>query len=199
MTSNQINYFKAKLEEAHYQRSDAENQRHNYAVEQISKEQNEEARRSNLAREAETHRSNVANETNYYANLVEQSRHNAATEALSGESVAIQRERAQYQNLLDTSNINLNTAREQNVIAETTLTGYKSEGQHISNQQQNLNYNLDTTFAEAERMTKPLSNVSVLGVSVGGLGQSVVNILSSFRNSKDQKQNLTKKPYFTLN
>lgn len=200
MTTNQINYFKAKLDEAHYARSDAENQRHNYAVEQISREVNEETRRANMAREAEQHRSNVANETNYYANLVEQSRHNQVTEALSGESVNIQRERSMYQNLVDTSSANLNDARVLNTQAETTLTGYKTVAQDTSNKQQQLNYNLDVSYAEMDRVTQPISNVSVLGVNVGGIGRALANVVTAFRSKTPEPSYQTqKKAYFNLN
>lgn len=197
MTTNQINYFKAKLDEAHYARSDAEQARHNYAVEQISREQNEEIKRANLAKEAELHRSNVASETNYYANLIENSRHNRVTETLSGDSVNIQRERAMYQNLLDTANVANVQARTANVQADTTLLGFKSEGQSIANKQQNLNYNLDTNYAEIERLTAPISNVSVAGVNIGGIGKSLATIITSLSNSKSNK-NSAKKEYYSL-
>lgn len=204
MTTNQINYFKAKLDEAHYERSDAENARHNYAVEQISREQNEETRRANLAREQETHRSNVANETNYYANLQETMRHNLATEQLTGENIGIQKERATYQNLLDMSNIGVNQERKENLIAETTLLGYKTTAQDIQNKKSSLDYNLDVTYSEGERATRPISDLKVMGVPIGSAAQLLVNTVSMFRSSGKQptasyNTSTTKKPYFQLN
>lgn len=210
MTTNQISYMKAKIEEAHYDRSDAENARHNYAVEQLTKEQNEETRRANLARETELHRANVASESNYYQNLMENARHNTVTEAqnaqqldVSRANLALQQTRTEAQNALDYAGVQLRGAQTEQTLAETTLTGYKTEGQKVSNAQNTLAYNLDVTYKEFERASSEAANANF---SFSGLPKLIVGASKlAFASSQQSKIPSTsyitkeKKPYFQLN
>jgi hypothetical protein len=106
MTSNQIAYFKVKVEQEHYKLSDAEAARHNKTTEQQTSQQLQEAARTNRANEAikvaqldETTRHNQVGEAQTWAslniqqaNLQESIRHNVAVEQ--------ETHRANYQNEL---------------------------------------------------------------------------------------------------
>lgn len=90
MTTNQIAYFKAKVEERHYNNLDAENQRHNLRTEALTAEAQSETQRSNLVREAqnqqnllEAHRHNVVTEQQTWQNLALTEQYNASIIALN--------------------------------------------------------------------------------------------------------------------
>jgi len=80
MTTNQIAYFKAKVEESHYKQSDAEAARHNREQENIAYGTLTENARHNVAVENENVRHNTQTEGIQYGALVEQQRHNIVGE-----------------------------------------------------------------------------------------------------------------------
>lgn len=79
MTTNQIAYFKVKVEQEHYKLSDAEAARHNKSTENIANLQLQE-----------TARTNQANEAIKMAQLAETTRHNTVTESQTWASLNIQ-------------------------------------------------------------------------------------------------------------
>lgn len=133
MTTNQINYFKAKVEQAHYARADSENQRHNWATEQLSSESNviakehyersdTESQRHNLEQESIGRFSNEIAQYNAVTgrlNLYETTRHNSVTENLQAQSNAIQASNAQA-NLMNAATNAFSAAESQrhNIVSE---------------------------------------------------------------------------------
>jgi hypothetical protein len=81
MTQNQIAYFKAKIDEAHYERSDAENRRHNLRTEDLTAE------------------GNAIQNTHFIRSDTETGRHNTATEAIQNASVDVSRYNAETNRL----------------------------------------------------------------------------------------------------
>lgn len=111
MTGNQINYVRLKEEQRSNKAKELENQRHNLATESLQNQSNwilnehysrsdsinalaqQEVERSNRAREAENRRHNITSEQLGFVqartqagSLMEQSRHNIESEAISTEA-----------------------------------------------------------------------------------------------------------------
>ncbi len=131
MTSNQIAYFKVKVEQEHYKLSDAEAARHNKATEALTSQQLQEVARANRAEEAiktaqlaETSRHAKVTESQTWASLNETIRHNSAVER--------ETHRSNYQQeLLKASSNAIQRELNQSVIR---LNDQKNVGQALQNE-----------------------------------------------------------------
>lgn len=89
MTANQINFYKAQTERMHYDRSDAEMQRHNYASEAISREANAIQSWFNEQQAAHLIRADAINASHYDRMDTETARHNAEEEKIQHYNVRL--------------------------------------------------------------------------------------------------------------
>lgn len=176
MTGNQISFARLKEERRSNQAKEMETNRHNLVTESLQSQNNwilgehysrtdainalaqAETQRSNLARESETKRHNIATEQLGYAqalvqsrSLVEQSRHNIESEAISTEANRIAQVNATNNFLVGTSNADANLrqadvaqqradteakrAKVQNItdIADTTIDAIKAPSEIMRN------------------------------------------------------------------
>lgn len=120
MTSNQIAYFKVKVEEQHYQNQDVENQRHNKVSEQQTAASIQETVRSNQARESYNN-----------AALLETQTHNRVVEQQGWENLGIQEMNAQANMLTAVANVGLTNAKTVSQELNNTLDQKYAEVERV--------------------------------------------------------------------
>lgn len=134
MTSNQIAYFKAKVEQEHYGRSDAEQARSNRAQEALTAMRNEyenahyirsdaENRRANIAKETENFRSNKAKESIEWAQIPSRNALNWSNVSRNYAEADLAKEKQEYTKA-DTENKRQDSLLKE---AQTTTESYRPE------------------------------------------------------------------------
>lgn len=175
MTQNQIAYYKAKKEVEHWERQDAETQRHNYRTEDISVEGN-----------------SITN-THYERSDTENQRHNLAQEALGAAQVDVSRYEADTHRLNLYESVRHNQQTEQlgwSSLSESVRHNKATEDiaeQNVALGYANLGLGYDQ-LAEAERShlaNESLTNYSNATERIGTLAE--IGLKSSQRDLNQQK------------